>query len=86
LKLTRASQTTTDTVAQLPERKEAKLYLMIADTQTRVFLASKVTKSYFGVYPTTSCTTVFKRYTLILPDPDTYLYLLFTILTSHGYC
>lgn len=66
----------------IPKKKEAKLYLMIADTQTRVFLASKMTKGYFGVYPTTSRTTVFKRYTLILPDPDTYLYLLFTILTS----
>jgi hypothetical protein len=27
-----------------------------------------------------------KLYTLILPDPDTYLYLLFTTLTSCGYC
>jgi hypothetical protein len=35
---------------------------------------------------TKSCTTVFKRYTLILPDPNTYLYMLFTILTSCGYC
>jgi hypothetical protein len=69
----------------IPERKEAKLYLVIADTQLRVFLASKTTKGYFGVYPTTSCTTVFKRYTQILPDPNTYLYLLFTILTSRGY-
>jgi hypothetical protein len=60
--------------------------LVIADTQTRVFLARKTTKGYFGEYPTTSCTTVFKRYTLILPDPDTYLYLLLTILTSGGYC
>jgi hypothetical protein len=32
---------------------------VIADTQTRVFVASKMTKGYFGVYPTTSCTTVF---------------------------
>jgi hypothetical protein len=70
----------------IPKRKEAKLYLVIADTQTRVFLASKMTEGYFGVYPTKSCTTVFKRYTLILPDPDTYLFLLFTILTSHGFC
>jgi len=52
---------------------------VIADTQTRVFLLARRPKDIL-VYPTTSCTTVFKRYTLILPDPpDTYLFLLFTI-------
>jgi hypothetical protein len=38
------------------------------------------------ICPSTLVNLIATLYTLILPDPDTYLYLLFTTLTSHGYC